>query len=373
MRVLHVVASARRRGAEVFASDLISALGSDGVDHRVAVLHGDGGPAVRFGVPTAMVAGDGALLPGLRVAPAAVRGLTKLARSWRPDVVQAHGGEALKHLVLGGMHRRIPVVLRSLGAAPPWIQHGPRRAAHGFLMRQSARVVVVAEALRPEMVRTFGLSDDRVVTIPNAVDRRRLRSNRDPQETRSAFGVPPTHRVLLSLGALTWEKDPLAAVEVSARLADRGLPVTHLMAGDGPMRADVERAIGRRGLQSRLQVLGTRDDVPDLLSAEDVVLFASRSDGMEGMPAALIEAGMMARPVVAYSVAGVSEVVAHGETGLLAPSGNLDALIERAILLLEDDRMRREMGSAAERRCATRFDIGPVSRRYLSLYQSLAR
>ena len=90
MRILHLIATGQRRGAEVFASDLIAALDAPDLDQRVAVLHGDPPWAVRFGAPTAALgARRGPLYPG------AVLALRRLRRAWRPDLVQAPGGEPL--------------------------------------------------------------------------------------------------------------------------------------------------------------------------------------------------------------------------------------------------------------------------------------
>jgi glycosyltransferase involved in cell wall biosynthesis len=222
------------------------------------------------------------------------------------------------------------------------------------------------------MIKTFGVSQRLVVTIPNAVDSRRLRPERGREETRRLLGIPESHRVVLSLGALTWEKDPLTLIEVSARMCLDRNDFTHVFVGDGPMRGQVERAVTERALDGRVLLLGNRSDVGDLLSASDVVLFASRADGMEGMPAALIEAGMMARPVVAYAVAGVPEVVEDGTTGALVVPGDVDGLTERTIRLLEDQQMREAMGSAAQLRCASLFDIRAVAPQYLGLYRELA-
>jgi glycosyltransferase involved in cell wall biosynthesis len=371
MRILHVVAAAGWRGGEIFASDLIASLATDGSEHRVALLHSSDRPGVRFTAPTTVMGADGFQLPGLRVAPRAVRALRHLGHTAGPDIVQAHGGEALKYIVFAGLDRRIPVVLRSVGMAPSWIRHGPRKTAWGYLIRRSKRVVAVAEAIREETVRTFGVPESRVVTIPNAVDSRRLQPQRGGEETRRLLGIPERHQVLLSLGALTWEKDPLAHVEVSARIVGQGRPLTHLIAGDGPMRQQVEEAISRAGLTGRVRMLGARRDVADLLSAADVVLFASRPDGMEGMPATVIEAGMLGRPVVAYAVAGVEEVVESGKTGLLVPHGDADGLVDSTLRLLDDDERRREMGEAARRRCGSIFEIRTVADQYLKLYESL--
>jgi glycosyltransferase involved in cell wall biosynthesis len=372
MRILHVIPSAESRGGPIFASDLIAALGENGLQHRVALLRDSERLAVGFDAPSDVLGGNRFQLPGVRISTRAVLGLRKLADAWKPDIIQSHGGEPLKYVVAARLHRRSRIVLRSVGLVPDWIRHGPRKTAWAYLIRKSTRVVAVAEIIREETIRVFGVSPSRVLTIPNAVDSRRLRPQRSAQETRRLLGIPEDHRVLLSLGALTWEKEPLTHVEVTARIAQRGRLVTHLIAGDGPMRRQVVDAVREAGLNDQVQVLGARRDIGDLLSAADIVLFASRTDGMEGMPATIIEAGMMERPVVAYAVAGVADVIESGFTGLLVTPGDLDGLVDRAIELLDSDDLRREMGAAARGRCVSRFDIQSVAAQYKQLYESLA-
>jgi len=99
-----------------------------------------------------------------------------------------------------------------------------------------------------------------------------------------------------------------------------------------------------------------------------VLLFASCS---EGMPATVIEAGMVGLPVAGYAVAGVSEVVESGMTGLLAPAGDTRLLRSHVVALLADGERRRLMSAAARERCHARFDIGAVAPRYLDLYRTL--
>jgi glycosyltransferase involved in cell wall biosynthesis len=322
MRILHVVASAGWRGGEIFASDLIGSMGTDGLVHGVATLHSTKQSGVRFDVPATTLGADGFQLPGLRMSPRAAGALRNLVRDWKPDVVQTHGGEGLKYTAYSNLGRKVPVVCRSVGTAPSWIRRGPRRTAWGYLMRRSTRVVAVAEVIRREAVEIFKVPESHVVTIPNGADSRRLRPQRTAEETRKLLGIRDGDRVILSVGALTWEKDPLTQIEVTARLVERGQAITHLMAGDGPMRKEVEDGVAGQSLGRHVTLLGRRRDVADLLTVADVVLFTSRPDGMEGMPATLIEAGMLACPVVAYGVAGVPEVIEDGSTGLLVRFGS---------------------------------------------------
>jgi glycosyltransferase involved in cell wall biosynthesis len=370
LRILHVVATGKRRGAEVFASDLVRALSDEGVSQHVGVLRA-AAPEIDFDVPCAFLGEDGGMLPGARLNPRALRNLRALIRAYEPDAVQAHGGEALKYATTSLIGRRTPLIYRRIGCAPGWLTHGIRRRVYGTLMRRADRIVAVAEDVRRETIELFRVDPHKVLTIPNGVDRRRLTPTRTRDETRRSLAIPPGTPVLVSVGAITWEKNPLAHLGVAARVLRDFGEVAHVWVGDGPMRDELHAAAIRQGLNGRLLMLGNRTDVADLLTAGDVLLFASRADGMEGMPATVIEAGMLGRPVAGYAVAGVPEVVVDGVTGFLVPPDDLDGLAGRVVELLGDEKRRRDIGESARERCLARFDIQTVASKYLSLYEQV--
>lgn len=369
MRLLHVVATGQRRGAEMFASDLVGALEGNGIDQRIAVLRGSH-LAVDFSSPVSVLPNGGWRLPGMRVDLGTISALRGLINDWRPDVVQVHGGEPLKHAVLAARATGTPVVYRRIGSAPPRIARGPGRFGHGQLMRRATRIVAVAEALRRETIQTFGVPPHRVLTIPNAVDVGRLRQVRPSAEVRTSLGLHFDAKVVISIGALTWEKDPHAHLKVSNLVREQHPDMVHLFVGEGPLGSELERTITEQRLGDRVQLLGARDDVADLLSAADVVLLASR---VEGLPGCLIEAGLIRRPVAAFAVAGVPELIEDGRTGALAPPGDIRGLAEAASWLLSDPDLRLSMGRAAERRCRARYDIRVVAPRYTGVYREVSQ
>ena len=368
MRVLHVVATAQRRGAEMFAADLVRALDS-GIEQHVALLRSDR-PELTYSAETTVLR-SGWRVPAARVDLSLVRGLKRLIERWDPIAIQVHGGEPLKHALLATAGLSVRVVYRRIGAATQEMTRGARRAAHARLMRSADSVVAVANVLRDEAIATFGVDPERVVTIPNAVDPARLEARQDRASTRTELGIPAEARVVTSLGALTPEKDPVTHLEVVRRARQQAPDVVHLVVGDGPMRAAVERAAATtNGRGGRVVIVGSRSDVSELLAASDVLLVASRS---EGLPGCVIEAGMVGVPTVAFNVGGVSDAVVDGVTGVLAPPRDVEALARGLARLVEEDELRRSMGEAARERCEAEFHIRDAADRYRRLYEAMVR
>lgn len=367
MRILHVISSTDRRGSQIFASDLAHALKDAGVDQRVVSLRGSAGPATSFSVPCLTLRSpehrQRRLEPSLAVA------LRRSIRLADPDVVQAHGGETLKYLVPAMVGIAAPLVYRRIGSTPTWATSRGQRMLHAALARRADMVVAVSEATREETIREMGVAEDRVVTIPNGVNLDRVTARRGREEVRAELGVGSEARLVASVGALTWEKDPVGLVRVVADVASDVPEAIFLIVGDGPLRRDVELAVHRAGLVERVRLLGVRDDVPDVLGASDLLLLASAT---EGMPAVVIEAGALGVPVAAYAVGGVPEVVSDGRTGLLAPARDREQLADRVRRLLRDDGLRTAMGREARARSRTRFHVREIAPAYVEVYRRLA-
>jgi glycosyltransferase involved in cell wall biosynthesis len=367
MRILHLVSSTDRRGAQIFASDLVGALKAAGTEQRVVALRAAAGPATSFEAPALALRANGS---SARFDGRILGGLVREIARFEPDVIQAHGGEALKYAVPATIGRRIPVVYRRIGSTPEWASSAAQRSLYGVLARRAAAVVAVSEATREETLRVFRVPAERAVTIPNAVDARRLKTQKTRDEVRGELGVSGSAPLVVSAGALTWEKDPVGQVEIAASVLDEAPDAVFALAGDGPLSADARAAIAGLGLQDRVRLLGVRTDVPDLLGAGDVLLLASST---EGSPAVVIEAGLLGLPVAAYAVGGVPEQVDDGVTGILAPAGDRAALAADLARLLRDADRRREMGRRHLLRCRDEFEIGAVAPRYLEVYERLVR
>ena len=183
--------------------------------------------------------------------------------------------------------------------------------------------------------------------------------------SRAELGVSADAPLVVMVGALTAEKDPVTFVRAVAA-ASRQVPAMHaLLVGDGPLRGIVETEAARLGLASSLRLTGYRDDADALIAAADVVALSSVE---EGLGSVLIDAMVFGKPVVATAAGGITELVVDGETGLLVAPGDAEALGAALARVIAEPGMAARLGAAALAR-APRFSIENTVARTLAVYE----
>lgn len=218
------------------------------------------------------------------------------------------------------------------------------------LLRAADAVVVVSEALRGHAV-ACGAAPERVQVMPNGVDPERFRPAQRSETVRRRWGLADSDLVLGFVGGLR----PWHGVEALPELLGRLLPehpdARLLVVGEGPLRETLERDLAKRGLAERAVFTGavSHGEVPDLVRQLDIALapYPVLEHEFYFSPLKLFEYMACGVPVVAAAIAQISEVVADGETGLLYPPGDRDALAGRCRRLLESAQLRRRIGAAA--------------------------
>jgi glycosyltransferase involved in cell wall biosynthesis len=138
----------------------------------------------------------------------------------------------------------------------------------------------------------------------------------------------------------------------------------------GAFQTALEHEAERLGVRDRVVFAGRRDDAAELLVELDVLALPSWT---EGLPLVVLEAMARRRPVVATPVGGTPEVVVDGETGLLVPPRDPDALAAALRRLLADADLRRRMGDAGYERVRERFSADAMTGRVLEIYDEVLR
>ncbi len=293
--------------------------------------------------------------------------LAGLLREERVDVLHAHQYTPFFYGISARLLcRRPPVLLTEHGRHYPDYPRRKRMLANRLLLERRDRVVAVGGAVREALIRNEGFAGPRVRVIYNGVDLSPfLHPPEDRQGLRRSLELPPDDFLIIQVARLDYLKDHATAVRTLHRVLGSHPQVRLLLVGEGPERAAIEQLVRQRGLEQRVQFLGLRHDVPRLLQASDAFLLTSIS---EGIPLTVIEAMAAALPVVATQVGGVGEVVEADRTGLLAPSGDDDALARHLARLIEDCDLCRMLGARGRERAQALFSEARMMDGYRRLY-----
>lgn len=314
------------------------------------------------------------------------RATADLVRRVRPDLVHlnslvlapsAAGARAAGARVV--WHVRESVHPGHAGVRRRWLGRALRRWAHEaiFLSEDDRRRLTGGG---------FG------VVIPNFVDHGRFDRGLDGSAVRAELGIPADAPLVLYLGGVSTLKGghvllsalPRARRAVpglyalvagadrawSPSLAARAARAVLPLLGTGTERQRFLRAYREGRMEGWVRLLPFRADPERLMAAADLVVFPSTRPHF-ARP--VIEAGAMARPVVASRLGGMAELVDDGRTGLLVPPGDADALGDAMARVLGDPALARRMGEAGYEASLRKYARGPYMERLLAVYDAVLR
>jgi glycosyltransferase involved in cell wall biosynthesis len=366
LRVLALIDHLALGGAEMLLGQFAAAAPAAGIQLSVACL------GERNGNPAAETLRAAGIEPVVLDAPErlGVRALLAVrshVAEVRPDIVHTHLGSSG---LLGSLAARslgIPAVVSEHTMA--WGRDARTRARLklGALAqrRGAARIITVSEAARRAYLAEGWNAPDRVVAIHNGIDVVPARGK--GAAVRRELGLEGDALVLGMFSGLRPEKGHDVAVGAVEMLRARFPKLRLMIAGDGPLRADVSRLAEPLG--DAVVMTGPRFDVMRLLDATDLCLQPSRADAF---PTSVLEAMAASVPVVATAVGGIPEIVVHDETGVLIPAPPTGELLADAVAaLLADPKRRRDLADAGLRRYEELFTARPWVRRIRALYDTV--
>lgn len=347
---MHVLPLDLARGAQTHARALRDRLDGEGAEHRTMTLFSSTGGPLEPDLSLGLRDGRWRTA-GLH--PLAVSRLGRVLRRQRPEVVVAHGGEPLKYTAIA-MPTGMPLVYHKIGLVSGKLRNPLRRRLYRTLGRRANIVVGVSEEAAAEARVIFDLPRDRVVVIPNGRDPSLFAPRSDP--------APRVAPRVIFVGHLVDTKRPGLFIEVVRRVKERGIDLEAQLVGGGPLL----ESLREQAREANVELMGRREDVPQLLAQADLFVFTSVSEG-EGMPGVLIEAGLAGLPVVTTRVPGAATVVDDGTSGFVVPVDSEDDLVEAVARLAVESQLRIEMGRAARARCLEHFTVESSARDWKTL------
>jgi glycosyltransferase involved in cell wall biosynthesis len=277
----------------------------------------------------------------------------------RADVVHAHSAKAgfLARLA-AALHGRTHRCIFTPHGWSFWAAQGSRRDLYRALERLAARwclkIVAVSEHEREAGLAAGIGRPSQYEVVLNGIDVERF--SRPPEPVRGR---------LLAVGRLAPPKRPDLVIRALHGLRERFPEVELHFVGDGPLREPAERLARELGLASHVRLLGTREDIPELMQTAACVVLAS---DYEGCPVSVIEAMAAAVPVVATRVGGVPELV-EARTGFLVEPGAHDELTAALVRILKRPELGRALGQSGREVARRRFTRERMAAGITALYE----
>jgi len=342
---------------------LLTAEGLCARGHRVvAVVHPDG--ELRKRLPA-----------GMEAVPLAPRGEVDLPTAWRlsrvirdlePDVIHAHDPHgvavAATALSIASPPRR-PALL----AARRVDFHIKANSFSRWKYRQVDRFVTASDAIRAMLIED-GVPADRATTVHEGVDVD-LVAAVEPLNVREEYWFPPHSLIVGNIAALVPHKGQKYLIDAAATVVREAPEARFLVLGEGELRSSLEQQVKHLHLAQHVVFAGFRTDVLAVLKGLDLFVMSSTT---EGLGTSLLDAMAASRPIVATRAGGIPEVVVDGETGVLVPPRDGEALAAAILDMLHDEAKRRRMAEAGFARVRTRFSVDRMVEETLAVYAAVA-
>lgn len=354
--VVHLFGSFGPGGAEMGAVRLIQSL--PGIRHTVVSIGSDVRLAEETGVEHVSLGLDGrSLTAGLQLA--------KLCRELGADIIHVNNLAPWPDAVLAAKLTGARVVQTFHGVEQAALRFpAHKRVVYQLLDRASDALVAVAGSAADLLSGLTGIGRQRIRVIPNGVDTGVFHPVRatDKSALRANLGLPEHGLLFGCVAALRPVKDHAGLLRAFAQVR-QDQPRYLVLAGNGPLAADLRRQAENLGCGDNIVFLGRRSDVPDLLRAFDAFVLNSET---EGLSFAVLEAMASGLPIVASNVGGNPELVTTGREGWLYERGDQDALT--GLLQRADGSQLASMGAAARQRVEAYYSLAAMAAAYADVY-----
>ncbi len=335
IRILEAITPSKIGGAEVYVADLCDGLAKLGAE--IELFCPKGRPFVEYaanrGISSTTWKTHG------KLDPITVFKLARLIKDHHIDVLHTHLSTAS---LIGAFAAR--------QAGKPSVAH-----VHGMnsatCFKHSTMIIAVSEAVKKHLC-AQGLPEDRVTVVHNGVNLAKF----EPMpidDARSELGIDSSPLIGV-FGRLSSEKGQRVALESMALVAQNIPNARMLMVGDGKDYKDLITLAETLEISEKVRFESFNPNIQPMISACDVVLIPSQKEGF-GLVA--VNAMALERPVVATNIGGLPEIIKDGETGILTPPNDPQAISQALYELLLDPKKMQQMGKLGRKRTEKHFDL----------------
>ena len=363
MKVLFVDTERTWRGGENQMKLLIEGLQKRSVSCFLAVQRGSEAQR-RLGqaLPTLALP-----LKGPAMISSAFR-LVRFCREQGIDVIDTQSSGA--HNIGLMVKWRLPALKLVVHRRVDYVPHAGRLNRFKYTTPLVDRFVAISQAIGG-ILADYGIARGRISVVHSAVSEPpSLSGTKDDckKELCRELGISPALPLISCVAYLTEQKEHRTLLDALAVLKGAGVPFHCLLAGDGPLRQDLEKQAQALGIAGDVTFLGIRSDTRRLLVASEIFALSS---GFEGLGTSILDALFADCCVVATAVGGIPEMIQDGKTGLLAPRGDGAAFGARLITAIRDPALATTLARNGRAFIAERFHVDRMVEGNLAVYREL--
>lgn len=375
IRILHIVGDSKFGGASLGILRLASFWQSLG--WRVEVLSTDSDfqrEALARSVPVVALDAIWRNIRILRDLKGLFR-LTRFLRRERYDIIHTHTTKAGFVGRLAGLFAGVPVVVHTAhGFAfherSPWWKIAFYVTLERIASLGCDRVIAVS-GFHKKWGERLGIAESsKILAIPNGIPECAPEPASETEALRHSLGVGPGVLFLFTPGRLAAEKGLEDLIDALVQVKASSLKFRCLIAGDGPIREELERRVAARGLTGEVAFLGFRSDVPRVMQAADLMVFPS---WREGLSIALLESMCAGRAIVSTSIGSTLEATNEGRAAVLVDPGDISSLSAAIVKLGRDPALRDQLGAAARELFLQRYTLVRMLDDYHQVYRELLK
>ncbi|MEM9162080.1 MAG: glycosyltransferase family 4 protein [Cyanobacteria bacterium P01_F01_bin.4] len=299
--------------------------------------------------------------------------MVTLLRREKFDVVHTHSSKAG---ILGRIAARVagvPVVVHTIHGFPFHDFMSPLKRRFYIALERGLRqfadfYITVCELNRRQAIELGLVQAERSQTVYSGISFTKLDRPSDLAATRHELAIPEGWHTIAMVGRLDQQKAPYHLIEAFAQVVQICPETLLLLVGEGELRSQLETQIQQLDLTNQVRLLGSREDVPEILKIADIFALSSL---WEGLGRAMTEAMLLGKPVVVPEIYGIPEIVHQNETGLLFSSGDTNQLAAHLIYLLQHPELREQLGANAKMLTRERFDAMLMVKQIEEIYDKL--
>jgi len=234
------------------------------------------------------------------------------------------------------------------------------------------RVTALSEMHKDYLVNQEKIDKKKIEVITNGVELPRLSGQKGNNTLKKELGIPPNAPVVGIVAMLRPEKGHHVFIKAASRVLQSVSSAHFVIVGSGPERGNLEGLVTQLGVRDSIHILGSREDVPELLNIFNVAVLSSHAV-VETVSNAVLEYMAVGKAVVSTSVGSLPEMIEDGVSGYLVEPGDWKTMADRIVTVLKNEKLAKRLGQAAKKRVAERYTIEHMISGWEDLFERLVK